>query len=121
MATIRASCDSCGDVEFMTNQVKVHAPEDGGAGTYAFECPHCRLTVVRHAERTTMDLLIAAGVNVTTWRRPAELIERDRDPGTPITHADLVAFHSLMEDDEALTRALDVLGDSLPGSGDHLS
>ncbi len=115
MATIRASCDSCGDVEFNTSRVKVHAPEDGGAGTYAFECPRCRCTMVRHAERPTMDLLIAAGVPFTTWRRPAELVEREQTPGTPFTHTDLVAFHELVEDDAALRAALDAIVD--PRSG----
>ena len=33
MATIRASCDTCGDVEFPTSDVRVHAPEDGGAAS----------------------------------------------------------------------------------------
>lgn len=112
MATIRANCDTCGDVEFMTTQVTVHAPEDGGAGTYAFSCPHCRLTIVRPAERPTMDLLIAAGVNHTTWRRPAELVERDQLASTPITHDDLVAFHRLVEDDGALQAALDEIDDN---------
>src|SRR5690606_10499520 len=106
MATIRASCDSCGDVEFTTAEVRVHAPEDGGPGTYAFQCPKCRATVVRHAERPTMDLLIAAGVTFTTWKRPAELVERERTPDVPLTHADLVAFHQFVEDDEALHAAL---------------
>ena len=111
LATIRASCDTCGDVEFTAPQVTVHAPEDGGAGTYTFSCPHCRATVIRHAERPTMDLLIAAGVTLTTWRRPAELIEREHQPTTPINHDELVAFHQLVEDDDALRNALESLED----------
>lgn len=116
MATIRASCDSCGDVEFTPSRVKVHAPEDGGAGTYTFECPRCRVTMVRHAERPTMDLLIAAGVPFTTWRRPAELVEREQVRGIPLTHSDLVAFHDLVEDDDALSAALASIADPSPGS-----
>lgn len=115
MATIRASCDSCGDVEFTPSRVKVHAPEDGGSGTYTFECPRCLSTMVRHAERPTMDLLIAAGVRYTTWRRPAELIEREQSPGVPLTHSDLMAFHNLVEDDAALNAALAAMSD--PSSG----
>jgi hypothetical protein len=116
MATIRASCDSCGDVEFTTAQVKVHAPEDGGPGTYAFQCPHCRTTMVRHAERPTMDLLIAAGVAFTTWRRPAELVEREQIQSEPLTHSDLVDFHRLVEDDAALHQALEEIADPRPGT-----
>ncbi|MFP3907342.1 MAG: hypothetical protein ACLFRV_05390 [Acidimicrobiales bacterium] len=114
MATIRASCDSCGDVEFTATQVTVHAPEDGGAGTYTFSCPHCRSTVVRQAERPTMDLLIAAGVTHTTWRRPAELVEREHQPDQPITHDELVAFGRLVEDEAALQAALEAIEDPRP-------
>lgn len=117
MATIRASCDACGDVEFTTTHVTVHAPEDGGPGTYAFRCPRCASTVVRHAERSTMDLLIAAGVPVTTWRRPAELVERENEAHSPITHTDLLEFHAFIEDDDALARALEAIG-TRPDSGD---
>lgn len=110
MATIRASCDTCGDVEFPPDKVKVHAPDDGGAGTYAFQCPSCSLTVVRTAERPVMDLLIAAGVAFTTWRRPAELVERDAAPQVgPLTHNDLLDFHTALHDEAALRVALDTI------------
>jgi hypothetical protein len=116
MATIRASCDTCGDVEFPTTDVKVHAPEDGGAGTYAFRCPRCSSTVVRTAERPVMDLLIAAGVSFTTWRRPAELVEREAVAhDEPITHTDLLDFHHLISDDDAVQAALSEIIDSQPG------
>jgi hypothetical protein len=118
MATIRASCDTCGDVEFPTTDVRVHAPEDGGAGTYAFLCPTCALTVVRTAERPVMDLLIAAGVAFTTWRRPAELVERDAQPSAgPLTHNDLLSFHEALHDDGELRAALDAIGG--PAHGDN--
>ena len=110
MATIRASCDTCGDMEFPPEKVKVHAPEDGGAGTYAFQCPSCSLTVVRTAERPIMDLLIAAGVPFTTWRRPAELVERDLAPEVgPLTHNDLLSFHEALHDETELHAALDAI------------
>lgn len=118
MATIRASCDSCGDVELPTSDVRVHAPEDGGPGTYAFRCPKCANTVVRAAERPIMDLLIAAGVAFTTWRRPAELVERDRvTDHRPLTHTDLLEFHEQLNDDGELRRAMEAISDSTPGNG----
>lgn len=116
MATIRASCDTCGDVEFPTSDVRVHAPEDGGAGTYTFRCPRCSSTVVRTAERPVMDLLIAAGVAFTTWRRPAELVEREAvAPATPLTHTDLLDFHQQISDDAAVDAALTAIIDSQSG------
>lgn len=119
MATIRASCDTCGDVEFPTSDVRVHAPEDGGAGTYAFRCPRCSATVVRAAERGVMDLLIAAGVAFTTWRRPAELVERESAPSTdPLTHNDLLDFHQRITDDATLEAALAEIIDSQAGGSE---
>ncbi len=114
MATIRASCDTCGDVEFAAAQVTVHAPEHSGPGTYTFTCPHCRDRVVRSADRTTIDLLIAAGVQLATSRPPAELAEREHLEVEPITHDDLVAFHRLVEDDAALAAALEGIDDPHP-------
>lgn len=114
MATIRASCDTCGDVEFAAAQVSVHAPEDGGPGTYTFTCPHCRDRVARSADRPTLDLLIAAGVRLTTWSHPAELSERELVDHEPITHDELVEFHRLVEDDDALAAALEGIDDPRP-------
>jgi hypothetical protein len=119
MATIRASCDTCGDVEFPTSEVRVHAPEDGGPGTYAFRCPRCSATVVRTAERGVMDLLIAAGVAFTTWRRPAELVEREATPSSvPLTHNDLLEFHQRIVDDRAVEAALAEIIDSQAGGSE---
>lgn len=119
MATIRASCDTCGDVEFPTTDVRVHAPEDGGAGTYSFCCPNCHLTVVRPAERPVMDLLIAAGVAFTTWRRPAELVERELEvDDEPLTHNDLLSFHEQITDDATLEAALAAISDRRAGGSE---
>ena len=50
MATIRASCPDCGDVEFTTRDVQVRVSAPDGSGTYAFSCPGCAVTVVKAAE-----------------------------------------------------------------------
>ena len=62
MATIRASCPDCGDVEFTTRDVQVRVSAPDGSGTYAFSCPGCAVTVVKAAETRTIDLLLASGV-----------------------------------------------------------
>lgn len=108
MATIRASCPDCGDVELTTEQVHVRICDDDKTGTYSFSCPVCLSTVVKAAETRTIDLLVASGVRFTTWRLPAELHEHK--PGEPITHDDLLDFHELLKDDTALAAAIaDVL------------
>lgn len=104
MATIRASCPDCGDVELTTADVTVRVCDDTKAGTYAFRCPHCRMMVVKPAENRTVDLLVASGVAFSTWRLPAELSENHE--GAPINHDDLLDFHDLLEDDDRLQREL---------------
>ncbi len=104
MATIRASCSDCGDVELTTADVHVRICDDNNQGTYSFRCPHCRMTVVKPAEARTIDLLVASGVSFTTWRLPAELYEPR--VGEPISHDDLLDFHHLLQDESKLNAAL---------------
>ena len=104
MATIRASCSDCGDVELTTSDVQVRICDDNNEGTYSFKCPHCHMIVVKSAETRTIDLLVASGVAFTTWRMPAELTEPRK--GEPICHDDLLDFHDLLHNDSALEQAL---------------
>jgi predicted RNA-binding Zn-ribbon protein involved in translation (DUF1610 family) len=104
MATIRASCPDCGDVELTTADVSVRVCDDTQAGTYAFRCPHCAMMVVKPAETRTIDLLVASGVAYYTWRLPAELSEPRH--GEPINHDDLLDFHDLLQDDRRIEQAL---------------
>ena len=104
MATIRASCPDCGDVEFTTADVQVRISAPDGSGTYSFRCPGCVVTVVKSAEPRTIDLLLASGVQEATNPLPAELGERRH--GAPITHDDLLDFHDLLQRDEDWFQAL---------------
>ena len=110
MATIRASCSDCGDVELTTNDVNVRICDDDSSGTYAFRCPYCQMTVIKPAETRTIDLLVASGVSFTTWRLPAELYETHI--GEPITHDDLLDFHHLLHDDSKLSDVLTELAET---------
>lgn len=107
MATIRASCPTCGDVELTTADVRVRVCINDDRGEYSFRCPICRMTVVKGAEPRTIDLLVASGVALDTWSLPAELSEPRE--GAPITHDDLLDFHALLEDDSSLAAALAAL------------
>jgi hypothetical protein len=104
MATIRASCGDCGDVELTTADVQVRVCTHDNSGTYAFRCPRCRMMVVKPAERRTIDLLVASGVSYSTWELPAELLEQHH--GAPITHDELLDFHHLLNDDERFAEAV---------------
>jgi len=109
MATIRASCETCGDVELTTADVRVRVCIDDNRGEYSFRCPICHMTVVKATEPRTVDLLVASGVAMDTWTLPAEL----REPrfGEPITHDDLLEFHDQLHDtslwDEAISHLLE--------------
>ena len=98
MATVRASCPTCGDVELTTREVQVQVCVATDQGTYSFVCPSCRLIVNKPAERRVVDLLVAAGVRLVSWDMPAELSELKSGP--PITYDDLLAFHFELETDD---------------------
>ena len=104
MATIRASCAECGDVELTTRDVRVRVCTHDNRGTYSFRCPRCRRVVVKPAEPRTIELLVASGVEMSTWDLPAEL--REPRQGAPITHDDLLDFHQTLYDDRAFIQAL---------------
>jgi hypothetical protein len=95
MALIKATCSDCGDVELRSKDVRVRICLDGGDATYLFRCPVCRMVEVRDAETHVVDILLAAGVDCTEWRLPAELHEPRS--GAAITHDDVLDFHGMLE------------------------
>lgn len=114
MATrIRASCADCGDVELRVEDVHVRVCVDDESGTYVFRCPTCAMAVVKDAEPRVVDLLLASGVGLTRWARPAELTERHS--GAAFTHDDLLDFHALLDSDSWFEALLD---SGAGGSGD---
>jgi predicted RNA-binding Zn-ribbon protein involved in translation (DUF1610 family) len=100
MATIRASCPDCGDVEFTTRDVQVRVSAPDGSGTYAFCCPGCTVTVVKAAETRTIDLLLASGVGLAAGEPSVEIDERPHFE-SPITHDDLLDFHTMLHRDDS--------------------
>lgn len=105
MATIRASCPDCGDVEFTTHDVQVRVSAPDGSGTYAFSCPGCAVTVVKAAETRTIDLLLASGVVMAAGDSLAEIDERPYFED-PITHDDLLDFHDMLHRDDSWFESL---------------
>jgi uncharacterized Zn finger protein len=98
MATIRASCPDCGDVELTTRDMTVRICSEDGRGSYLFRCPSCTMTVTKAAEQRIVDLLVSSGVEVEMWSLPMEL--QERPVGVALTHDDLLAFHELLERDD---------------------
>lgn len=102
MATIRASCPECGDVELTTKDMKVRVCAADNSGAYVFRCPMCQLAVTKAAEQRIVDLLVSSGVVLEIWRLPAELAENHS--GDALTHDDLLEFHELLQGDSWFTK-----------------
>ena len=68
----------CGDVELTTPDVDgPRVQRHDNQGTYSFPCPAVQRIVVKAAEPRIVELLVASGVRLVTWRLPSEL---DRAP-----------------------------------------
>ncbi len=91
VATIRASCPACGDVELTSVDVTALVCATTNESSYAFQCPECRVAVVKPADARIIDLLVASGVRLNVWNLPAELDEPKF--GAAITYDDLLEFH----------------------------
>src|SRR4051794_2582311 len=102
MATIRASCPTCGDVELTTRDVTVQVCSNNNQGSYAFRCPECPMAVSKAAESRIVDLLVSSGVRLSVWHMPAELDERRA--GAPINYDDLLEFHFELQSEGWLDR-----------------
>lgn len=91
VATIRANCPTCGDVDLMSCDVTVRLCADDNQGSYVFRCPDCEMAVAKPADSQIVDLLVASGVGLVVWTLPAELNEHHEGP--VITYDDLLEFH----------------------------
>jgi hypothetical protein len=97
MAMVRASCGSCGDVEFVSQDVQVRVSNHDGSGTYTYCCPGCHGIRQVEAPPQVIDLLLRAGSVELPDELPAELEERG-DPSAPLfTHDDILDFHRLLD------------------------
>ncbi len=95
MAIVKATCDTCGDVELGVTGVQVQLCLTNVACTYSFMCPVCRLLVNKEANSAAVESLTRAGAGLVAWSLPAELAEPKVGP--PIGHDDLLAFHIALE------------------------
>ncbi len=93
MATIRDSCQACGEVEFTSDDIQVKIENQDGSGSYIFVCPRCQELVIKSANSKTIDLLMASGVEEVDI--PLEFLE-PKD-GLPVCHDDLIDFHDHLD------------------------
>jgi hypothetical protein len=112
MTTIRTKCPTCGDVDMGAAAISLFLETGGDRGAFAFVCPECSAEVSKPASRKTVALLLAAGVEPAPADEDLEAPElavEDRSPvpdAAAFTFDDLIRFHFLLEDDEALRELL---------------
>jgi hypothetical protein len=102
VATIRASCPTCGDVELTSADVTVLVCSTNNASSYAFQCPVCDVAVTKPAEPRVVDLLVSTGVRLSVWQLPAEMEELHEGP--PISYDDLLELHFELQRDDWFER-----------------
>jgi predicted RNA-binding Zn-ribbon protein involved in translation (DUF1610 family) len=113
MTKIRATCPTCGNVEFGVQAIVVlghSAPNGvlsaaylttgprGGAATYRFECPSCEQPVLRSAEREIIELLLSVGVPVEAPRVTIETVRPEVAELPAFTLADLDRLRDAMNE-----------------------
>lgn len=116
MATIRTTCPACGEVDLNPGSVLVSVQGATGEGSYRFVCPKCLDAVEKRADRRIVALLRSVGVDVLeasavgedlAAEAPAAEPHPEQPPGgRPFTTDDVIAFHFLLQDDEALASLL---------------
>lgn len=90
MATIKASCPTCGEVEMTSADIRLMVCNHAPLSYYAFDCPNCRDEVRKPADDHVISLLISGGVKATVWEVPAEALEPKVGPR--LSYDDLLDF-----------------------------
>lgn len=108
MATIKATCPMCGDVDLTPRQVHVRVVEaiedDMSRRTYTFGCPQCHEDVEKSADAEIVRLLSTAGVEIERVPVPAEA--REHHAGAPIGYDDLLDLALWLEQTDDLMAEL---------------
>lgn len=108
MATIKATCPMCGDVDLTPRQVHVRVVEaiedDMSRRTYTFGCPQCHEDVEKSADAEVVRLLSTAGVEIVRVPVPAEA--REHHDGAAIGYDDLLDLALWLEHTDDLMAEL---------------
>lgn len=107
MATIKATCPCCGDVDLTPRDVHVTVAAAFGWSRYEFSCPTCHETVTRDADDEIVMLLAGAGVRVDRISIPDEAVEERVLQATApaLTTDDLLDFALWLDRTEDISAA----------------
>jgi hypothetical protein len=92
---IRAVCQDCGDVRFVSSSARLHVDADSWATHLSFPCPKCGVRSVYRLPASVVEQLRQSGVAVGLLTRPAEADEVHDGP--PIDELDAAGFVRLLE------------------------
>jgi hypothetical protein len=113
MATIRANCPTCGQVDLPAEEISLEVAGGGDRGRYAFTCPDCSADITRAADGKVVGLLRAAGATSSVEEAPepmpVSLPAADRNPcreAPAFTMDDLIDLHFLLQDETWLAQEL---------------
>ena len=98
----------------VADEISLTLDASGDRGEYAFVCPNCSDPVSKPANRKTVALLIAAGVEPSVGDIDHQLPRRTLPPedlgpdpdAAAFTFDDLIAFHFMLEDERAISESL---------------
>ncbi len=107
MATIKASCPCCGDVELTALQVRLVVCSVADWSFYEFTCDQCRDDIRKPAGAEVVSLLRSGGVKVERWVVPAEAMEDHNGP--VINYDDVLDFALWLEQASNPVAALESL------------
>lgn len=105
--TVRATCETCGDLDLTANDLRLRVCVETGQAEYRFGCPQCIKVTVKEIGGPTFDLLRAAGVDCYEWHLPKEMFETHTGP--TICDNDIIDFRNALTDPERFTQALETL------------
>lgn len=106
MTTIKATCPTCGEVSLTPDDIELRVDlADGTRCYYSFTCPGCYWEVRKPADQRVVRLLESGGVEALPL--PPATAPKPRFEGPPITHDDLLDFHTLLDGDEWFDRLLE--------------
>lgn len=104
MTAIRATCPTCEDVQLRIEDLVLRICTDTTDRRYVFTCPACLAPTSCEIDSEGAELLVSAGVEICWWTLPDELQEAHIGPD--FTHDDLLSFHELLADDQAISQVI---------------
>lgn len=94
MARIRATCEWCGDIDLIAQEVTIRASSADMSCSAVFLCPNCGRDAAVPFHRGLAPDLLDAGCGFEAWDVRGEL--EGPEAGPPITTGDVRAMHELL-------------------------